>query len=1211
MKIFIFILLFFTSTILFAQTEQRIKIVSVTPSVNTGQDYSSWLSDDLNNLVPNEWSAANLSWVDVTLKLEKQSTLTRLSFYDYEGVFTDKPATIYALKGTEKTYLGVFTGESYKSFVNLKLSNPTIADAIIIHKYSNNVPEKIQVYGTVNQVQTAPIAKTQSVISFANLTNKIVGDAAFNLTATSNNTVTPVTFTSSNPTVVSVSNASGSWKATPLTAGTALITASQLGNANYLAAENIVKTQVINKGQSVINFADLTNKTFGDAAYALTATSNNSVAPITFTSSNSTVVSVSDASGSWKATPLSAGTTVITASQIGNNNYFSAINVTKTQVVNKIKPIINFEDLTNKSIGDAAYALTATSNNTVTPVTFTSSNPAVVSVSNTSGSWKATPLTAGTTLITASQAESTNYLAAANVVKTQVVSQQAQLQISNQNKLPMIGKYWYQLNNTGDQITATTGLQQLVDGNITDPVFNGWGKIFSNYDCFYEFKNLTNVIITKIRFYDGDGSFTDNPFKLYAKATLTSDPVLIATFTGESANKWIEITLPSPVKAQYLVANVWWGFPVEMELYGSAQNAPAVNLFPKKEIKFAAMDGVNSFVWDFLESWDNINIRDKIFEPKKNLLNTFSQYRDYVDWGKIEPTQGNFTFNPTQDGGWNYDVMYKRLKDEGKDVVACLKTLPGWFLTKYYPTDQQDSEDIPAPSGSNLLDPNSYILQAKLAFQFAARYGNNKNISTNLQNGVVTGVVYPSAPEAGTRTRETGLGYLKYIECENERDKWWKGRKAYQTAKEYAANLSAFYDGHKNTMGAGVGVKNADPDMQVVIGGIAGPSVDYIKGIIDWCKEFRGYKADGSVNLCFDVINYHYYSNSSGTSQDGSSSSGAAPELSGSAATAIAFSELAREYNVEVWITEAGYDVNPHSPLRAPAIGSKTAEEVQADWILRSALLYAQAGINRLFFYQTYDENIDSWGQFASSGLLNGTTRKRKPAADFLLQTKKLIGNYSYKETIQDNPTIHRYQLQDTSVYVAYVPLAQGKTIDYNLNLGSASKAKIYTLKIGKDSMDIKEVNLTNNSLNVTLSETPVFIRVLNPNLVNANSSLVKSLSVSYAGSGLDKMMATKSVNSLSDSVTDINTTSFASLTLYPNPMVDFVTVSFNNSIMGSVKLRVFNAANGITYKQIVTNKSDVYFTQKIDMNTLTVGTYILEIQQDGLKTSRKIIKSH
>jgi endoglucanase len=116
-------------------------------------------------------------------------------------------------------------------------------------------------------------------------------------------------------------------------------------------------------------------------------------------------------------------------------------------------------------------------------------------------------------------------------------------------------------------------------------------------------------------------------------------------------------------------------------------------------------------------------------------------------------------------------------------VLPRLKTLPGWFLESYYPADQRDAENVPAANEANLLKPASYIAQAKLVFQFAARYGQNKKIDPALLAGVLTGPIYPTAPEVGSRTREVGLGYIRYVECENERDKWRKGRKAYQTAR--------------------------------------------------------------------------------------------------------------------------------------------------------------------------------------------------------------------------------------------------------------------------------------------------------------------------------------------------------------------------------------------------------------------------------------------
>ena len=66
--------------------------------------------------------------------------------------------------------------------------------------------------------------------------------------------------------------------------------------------------------------------------------------------------------------------------------------------------------------------------------------------------------------------------------------------------------------------------------------------------------------------------------------------------------------------------------------------------------------------------------------------------------------------------------------------------------------------------------------------------------------------------------------------------------------------------------------------------------------MIDWCREFRGYKANGQVNLCWDVINQHLYANDARSSQNGGGSRGAAPEVSGVGEQAAAFIATSHQY---------------------------------------------------------------------------------------------------------------------------------------------------------------------------------------------------------------------------------------------------------------------------------------------------------------------------
>lgn len=487
---------------------------------------------------------------------------------------------------------------------------------------------------------------------------------------------------------------------------------------------------------------------------------------------------------------------------------------------------------------------------------------------------------------------------------------------------------------------------------------------------------------------------------------------------------------------------------------------------------FKNMLGINAFEWNFLQDPANPNNGMQIYEPKMELIQSFAGVRHYLDWEKIELQKGQYTFNPTHSGGWNLDVMYQRSKAAGIDMLVCLKTCPRWLL-ETYPANERDAENVPMPYGSNKADPQSYILQAKAAFQFAARYGRAKPADA-LQVIVNTTPRWTGDP---ANEIKTGLNVIKYMECDNERDKWWKGDKAYQKPEEYAANLSAFYDGNKGKLGKGVGVKTADPTMQVVMAGLAKTDVNYVSAMIEWCKKNRGYKPDGSVDVCFDVINFHLYANDHLSNSNGNATKGIAPELSEAGKVATDFVKLANLYHLPVWVTEAGYDVNANSPQRAMKIGEKSELLMQADWTIRTAMLYERYGIKKLFFYELYDDNLSSATQYASSGFITADL-KRRPAADYILQVKNLLGNYSYRQTINQNPLVDVYKLGSKTIYALVVPSEEGKTAVYVLNLPGVKQVIIHHLTVGAANMTDQVEKPINGTLKITVTETPLFVEI-------------------------------------------------------------------------------------------------------------------------------------
>lgn len=638
-----------------------------------------------------------------------------------------------------------------------------------------------------------------------------------------------------------------------------------------------------------------------------------------------------------------------------------------------------------------------------------------------------------------------------------------------QQKIPIDAKRWYQLNN------CTNGLYQLFDGELKEDIHTGEGKLLRYYDSYYPLLPGESIEINAIRMYDWKG-VNETPTILYMiDKNWKRTP--IAKFSGSKYETWVG---PDPSKAnqfalsvstkntQYLMIRSGDIFPTEIEIYGKYIPPTSPIKLVRKPIPLKYFFGINAYEWNFQNgAIDPL----KIDEQKFQMINGFSGFRHYLDWKKIEEKQGSYTYNPTADGGWNYDAIYERCKSAGISVLACIKTLPEWLINTY-PAHLRNNENVPAKYGSTLLEPSAYIEQAKLGFQFIARYGSNKQIDPALLS-VSKKSRWTNDP---VNSIKIGMGLIQFIECENERDKWWKGRQAYQTAREYAANLSAFYDGHKNTLGKGVGVKNADKNVIVVMGGVALANTDYLRGMIDWCKEFRGFNKDGSIDVCWDIINYHLYTNNEQLKR------GIAPEkkMVGMDASKIAneFIQVAHLYlnDMPVWITEAGFDINQASPNKAIPLWNKTALQTQADWVLRTSLLYSRLGIQKVFYYQLEDDSPKSNQLYATSGLINGNNTRR-PAADFIFQVIQQFGNFRFYKNLYPDPIVDQYlDEKGNSMYAIYIPDEKSRSGTYLLDLGKSVKGVLYSPNPGFNEMKSQQQSTTQGKLLITATETPVFV---------------------------------------------------------------------------------------------------------------------------------------
>ncbi len=227
------------------------------------------------------------------------------------------------------------------------------------------------VVGTVNEAnyqgsdtKTLVIAKAPQTITFGTLLSKPFNDPNFMLTAVSRDSANQptglaITYTSSDTAIADIVNGN---EVDLKNKGSTIITASQPGSDNYLPATPVPQAlDVLNAGQA-ITFAALPTKTFGDGTMNLTAESratlDNAATGLTvaFASSNTTVATISGN----VLTIVGGGTSIITATQPGNDNFAAATPVPQTLTVNKAAGNIVLGGLAQAYTGTARTATATT-----------------------------------------------------------------------------------------------------------------------------------------------------------------------------------------------------------------------------------------------------------------------------------------------------------------------------------------------------------------------------------------------------------------------------------------------------------------------------------------------------------------------------------------------------------------------------------------------------------------------------------------------------------------------------------------------------------------------------------------------------------------------------------------------------------------------------------------------------------------------------------
>ena len=278
----------------------------------------------------------------------------------------------------------------WKTYTFSFVASTTLTNISFFAKISYYHPS----YCYIDDISVVLLQSNPTITNFS-VPTKTYGNSSFIITPPTSNSLGSFSYTSSNTSVATISGTT----ITIVGAGTSIITATQAETTNYTSGTTTTTFQVNQASPTITNFS-IPTKTYGDSPFTITQPTSNSSGSFSYTSSN---LSVATIQGNV-ITIVGAGTSTITALQAATTNYTSGATTTTFQV-NQATPTITNFSIPTKTYGDSPFTITQPTSNSSGSFSYTSSNLSVATIQGNT----ITIVGAGTSIITTTQAETTNY----------------------------------------------------------------------------------------------------------------------------------------------------------------------------------------------------------------------------------------------------------------------------------------------------------------------------------------------------------------------------------------------------------------------------------------------------------------------------------------------------------------------------------------------------------------------------------------------------------------------------------------------------------------------------------------------------------------------------------------------------------------------------------------------------------------------------------
>ncbi len=563
-----------------------------------------------------------------------------------------------------------------------------------------------------------------------------------------------------------------------------------------------------------------------------------------------------------------------------------------------------------------------------------------------------------------------------------------------------------------------------------------------------------NYVITGFCFLDSNGI---NEWKMETGTPFSWTESV--SFTTDWYNAWRGITIDDPVSTRYLRFSTGNGDSgiAELAIYGykeseltdeqKAVTAPKPCTAPELTLTAGQTVGFNAFIDD----------------PMTAIM-AAGNIREYHNLSWLLDSDGKVKF--TQGSWGDMDSYYSAMKDQNISIIPCIQ---GGSSVIY---GEDSYPEIAAPAGADTLDPASYTIHAQALYQVAARYGSNKEVDLSTIN-------ITDAQEV-----QIGMGLLDAVENSNEPNKGWSGKANYYTPYELSAMCSADYDGHEGTI-PNAGVKNADPDFRLAMGGLVGTStmIDYLSQMKLW---FDYNRTDGKFAV--DIINVHI-----GPDE-------ANPETSSFKETIEKLQTWIDENipGTELWISE--FEV-PMSDCETEGVDNHDNELYQLRYAQRVARTYLTAigmNVDRVSKFQLRDEGE---GVYYNSGLVTQKgSWEKKTAWYYVSCMTDVLENADFAEDVsRDDVSIYKFteRTSNDTIYCFWSPTSNGTEIP-DFKFTADGKYAYLTQPSEYAEGTTEELVIQNGEITLTVTETPVFVRFSGTEqaVINGKGKYIKPVSI-------------------------------------------------------------------------------------------------------------------